>query len=161
MSIVHPELPGARVLDLFAGSGALGLEALSRGAASADFVEVSPAAVAAILENGRTLGALEQMRVHRGDALRFVRKLGPLAFDVAFADPPYGTGMASKLAQEWLRRPFARVLGVEHDPRERLPAGGETRTYGDTAVTIYRHSPTSPLAELPRAVEADVARPRT
>jgi 16S rRNA (guanine966-N2)-methyltransferase len=144
MSMVHPELTGARVLDLFAGSGALGLEALSRGAANAVFVDVSPAAVAAILENGRALGALGEMRVHRGDALRFVRKVEPMAFDVAFADPPYGSGMASRLAQEWLRHPFARVLGIEHAAQEHLPEGGVTRFYGDTAVTIYRYQDPAP-----------------
>jgi 16S rRNA (guanine966-N2)-methyltransferase len=75
MSIVQPEIPGARVLDLYAGSGALGLEALSRGAESADFVDVATAAITAIRENGSTLGALERMRIHRAESLRFVQKL--------------------------------------------------------------------------------------
>jgi 16S rRNA (guanine966-N2)-methyltransferase len=140
MSILHPELPGARVLDLYAGSGALGLEALSRGAATADFVELSPPALRAIRENGTALGALEQMRIHRGEALRFAEKLEPAAFDIAFADPPYGLGMAPRLAALWLRVPFATVLGIEHDVHEGLPDGGETRVYGSTAVTIYRAS---------------------
>lgn len=138
MSILHPELPGARVVDLYAGSGALGLEALSRGAASADFVELAPAALRAIRENGTTLGALEQMRIHRAEALRFAEKLDAGAFDIAFADPPYGLGMAPRLAAQWQRVPFARVLGIEHDAHEPLPQGGDTRTYGGTAVTIYR-----------------------
>jgi 16S rRNA (guanine966-N2)-methyltransferase len=138
MSILHPELPGSRVLDLYAGSGALGLEALSRGAASADFVELAPAALRAIRENGTTLGALEQMRIHRAEALRFAEKLEAGAFDIAFADPPYALGMAPRLAAQWQRVPFAAVLGIEHDAHEQLPQGGETRTYGGTAVTIYR-----------------------
>jgi 16S rRNA (guanine966-N2)-methyltransferase len=138
MSILHPELPGSRVLDLYAGSGALGLEALSRGADSADFVELAPAALRAIRENGTTLGALEQMRIHRAEALRFAEKLEAGAFDIAFADPPYALGMAPRLAAQWQRVPFAAVLGIEHDAHEQLPQGGETRTYGGTAVTIYR-----------------------
>ncbi len=141
MSIVHPELPGATVLDLYAGSGALGLEALSRGAARADFVEVSTAALTAITDNGKALGALERMRIHRGEALRFVQKLPAGAFDVAFADPPYNLGMAPKIAAHWLRVPFARILGVEHDQHEVMPEGGETRTYGGTAITIFRSPP--------------------
>ena len=88
MSIVMPYLVDARVLDLFAGSGALGLEALSRGAASADLVEVSAAGVRAIRENADLLGAGAELRVHRADAMRFIEKLEPNAFDVAFADPP-------------------------------------------------------------------------
>jgi 16S rRNA G966 N2-methylase RsmD len=105
---------------------------------SADFVDVAPAALRIIRENGTALGALEQMRIHRGESLRFAQKLEPGAFDVAFADPPYGLGMAERLAALWRRVPFARILGVEHDAHEAMPAGGETRVYGGTAVTLYR-----------------------
>lgn len=143
MSMVHPELPGARVLDLYAGSGALGLEALSRGAAFADFVELAPASLRAIRENAAMLGALPQMRIHRAEALRFAQKLEAGEYDVAFADPPYNLGMAPRLAAHWLRVPFARVLGIEHDAHEALPEGGETRVYGGTAVTLYRVPSTS------------------
>lgn len=138
MSIVQPSLPGARVLDLYAGSGALGLEALSRGAESADFVDVAPASIKAIRENGAALGALDRMHIHRGEALRFAQKLEAGAFDLAFADPPYHLGMAPRLAAQWLRVPFARILGIEHDTHEDMPEGGETRNYGGTAVTLYR-----------------------
>lgn len=138
MSILQPDIPGSRVLDLYAGSGALGLEALSRGAESADFVDVAPASIKAIRENGATLGALEKMRVHRAESLRYAQKLPASAFDIAFADPPYNLGMAPRLAALWLRVPFANILGVEHDAHEALPEGGETRTYGGTAVTIFR-----------------------
>src|SRR5438874_1671591 len=68
MSIVQPRLPGARVLDLFAGSGALGLEALSRGAEVADFVESSPKSLTAIRDNADVLGAGTAAVIHRGDA---------------------------------------------------------------------------------------------
>ena len=138
MSIVQPHLAGARVIDLFAGSGALGLEALSRGAAQADFVEISPASLKALHENIEELGAEDRARVHRADALRFAARLAPGAYDVAFADPPYNLGMAQRLTSLWLRRPFAAILGVEHDAHETLPEGGDTRLYGSTAITLFR-----------------------
>jgi len=137
MSIVQPYLVGARVLDLFAGSGALGLEALSRGAASSDCVEVSVAGVRAIKENAETLGAGDALSVHRADAIRFIAKLDAGSFDVAFADPPYGQGFALAVAQRWLEVPFAHRLGIEHSSKEKLPAG-DTRKYGTTSITFYR-----------------------
>ncbi|MEO6443567.1 MAG: 16S rRNA (guanine(966)-N(2))-methyltransferase RsmD [Gemmatimonadaceae bacterium] len=138
MSIVHPTLAGARVLDLFAGSGALGLEALSRGAAFCDFVEIAGPSLRAIRENGDKLAAQARMAVHRMDAVRFVQQLARHAYDIAFADPPYNLDLAPQIAARWLENPFATVLGVEHDVHEPLPPGGETRTYGGTAVTIFR-----------------------
>jgi 16S rRNA (guanine966-N2)-methyltransferase len=137
MSIVQPRLAGARALDLFAGSGALGLEALSRGAAFCDFVDLSDAALRTILENAATLGALPRLAIHRADALRFVERLTNDEIDVAFADPPYNLGLAARLATLWLTRPFAPLLGIEHDVHEELPAGGQTRVYGGTALTLF------------------------
>lgn len=137
MSIVSGLLPGARVLDLFAGSGALGLEALSRGAAEAHFVEVSAKSLRAIGENAATLGAGEAAVIHRGDALRYVAALEAGAFDVAFADPPYGEGLAARVAEAWLATPFAQLIGIEHGSREPMPPGGDMRRYGSTAITFY------------------------
>jgi 16S rRNA (guanine966-N2)-methyltransferase len=137
MSIVAPELPGARIADLFAGSGALGLEALSRGAASADFVELAPGSLEALRRNIQTLALEGETRVHRGDALRFAEALAPLAFDLAFADPPYSTDAAERIASLFRRRPFARILSVEHRADLALP-GDDTRRYGDTALTFFR-----------------------
>lgn len=147
MSIVGPELPGARVLDLFAGSGALGLEAVSRGAASADLVELSPRSLTAIRRNVAALGADDAITVHRGDALRFAEKLEPLAYDVAFADPPYGLGIATRLAERWLDSPFSRVIGIEHRVNEQMPGAGDRRRYGDTVITFYRAA--GPVLSLP------------
>lgn len=138
MSIVMPEIPGARVVDLFAGSGALGFEALSRGAASVDFVELAPKSLAALRANARALEAGDAAVIHRGDALRFAAALAPNAFDLAFADPPYGLSMATKLAALWLSTPFARVLGIEHRVDEMLPGSEDRRRYGDTVITIFR-----------------------
>lgn len=138
MSIVMPELPGARVLDLFAGSGALGLEALSRGAISTDFVELAPKSLKTLKENAQSLGAGEAAIIHRADALRFVVGLEPHSFGVAFADPPYGLSLATRLAALWLESPFASILGIEHRVDEVLPGEGDRRKYGDTIVTLYR-----------------------
>ena len=143
MSIVQPVLVDARVLDLFAGSGALGLEALSRGAASTDFVEVSASGVRAIRENAELLGATDDISIHRGDAMRFIEKLQAGAFDVAFADPPYGHGLATAVSERWLAVPFAAVLGIEHEATERLPEA-DTRRYGSTAISFYRASSRAP-----------------
>jgi 16S rRNA (guanine966-N2)-methyltransferase len=138
MSIVHPELAGARVLDLFAGSGALGLEALSRGARKAEFVELGSRSLAALRDNIRLVGADAETTVHRGDALKFAAHLSANEFDIAFADPPYRLGLAERLAAEWLVTPFARLLGIEHEKSVTLPAPGDRRAYGDTVVTFYR-----------------------
>lgn len=138
MSIVNPWLADARVLDLFAGSGALGIEALSRGAVSADFVETAAASLKAIGENLVSVGAGAEARMHRADALAFIAGLDAHAFDVAFADPPYDRGLAAQVAEHWLATPFADLLGIEHRAFEKLPAGGERRKYGGTAITFYR-----------------------
>ena len=137
MSIVGTAIPEARVLDLFAGSGALGLEALSRGARSADFVDASAASLALLRENAASLGALPLATLHRADALAFAARLAPGSYDVAFADPPYNTGAAPRLAELWLAAPFARRLSIEHARDEALPPGGEQRRYGRTVLTFY------------------------
>ena len=139
MSILGAALPGARVLDLYAGSGALGLEALSRGAVSADFVELSAASLRALEANIRALGVDGRATVHRGDALRYAERLPPAAFDVALADPPYTRDDAAGLVALFRRTPFARILSVEHRSDQPLD-GDETRRYGDTALT-FCHAP--------------------
>ena len=137
MSIVQPSIPGARVLDLFAGSGALGLEALSRGAGSVDFVESGPQALRTLRENADTLGATG-ITIHRSDAMAFVEKLGAGTYDLAFADPPYRKGFAEAVVRRWEECAFANLLGVEHAATETMPGEGDTRRYGDTAITFYR-----------------------
>jgi 16S rRNA (guanine966-N2)-methyltransferase len=138
MSIVQTHLPDARVLDLFAGSGALGIEALSRGARQAEFVELSARSLSALRENLRALDAGPAAIVHRGDALKFAAQLPEGAFDVAFADPPYRLALAEQLARQWLHTPFATVLGIEHEKTLYLPESDDRREYGDTVVTFYR-----------------------
>lgn len=139
MSILQNDIPGARVVDLFAGSGALGLEALSRGAALADFVEKSTASVRVLAANISRLDAGEVATVHREDALEFAERAEAGAYDIAFADPPYTGGGAQRLAAHWLQIPFAKVFSVEHSSADAMPGSGETRRYGTTAITIYRN----------------------
>ena len=134
-SIVQRSIRGARVLDLFAGSGALGLEALSRGAATADFVEVHRASLAALKANIKALNAGERAVVHRQDALKFAEKLQPGQYDVAFADPPYAGEQAARIVALFRVTPFAQVLSIEHPADKPIP-GDDTRRYGDTAVTF-------------------------
>ncbi len=136
--LLAAELTGARVIDLFAGTGALGLEALSRGARSADFVETRPASLHALRANVAALHVRERTRIYKRDAIPFAAALPAGAYDLAFADPPYGSRMADRVIESWLARPYARVLAVEHDAAQPLPAGGKKHGFGDTAVTIYR-----------------------
>jgi 16S rRNA (guanine966-N2)-methyltransferase len=135
MSILGDTLTGARVLDLFAGSGALGLEALSRGARWVTFVELNAASLAALKQNIATLGVNDSTTVYRGDAIRYVERLPERAFEVVLADPPYTMDYASRLVALFRRHPFGRILSVEH-PADLELAGDDTRHYGDSAVTF-------------------------
>jgi len=132
------EVTGARVLDLFAGTGALGLEALSRGARSVDFVEFRPASLHALKANVVALGLKAQTRIFKRDAIPFAEALASDAYDVAFADPPYGSKILDRVIAAWRRRHFARVFAVEHDPAHQLPAGARRLTFPETVITIYR-----------------------
>src|SRR6059036_2718614 len=135
MSILGADLEGARVLDLYAGSGALGLEALSRGATTADFVEVHRFALAALRANIKTLNVGDRTVIHRQDALKFAAQLHPGQYDVAFADPPYASEQAALLVATFRMTPFARVFSIEHPADQPIP-GDDTRRYGDTCVTF-------------------------
>ena len=136
MSALGGRLEGARVLDLFAGSGALGLEALSRGARSVVFVERARGALGVLRANIELLGADAECRVLERDVFRFLGSVEE-PFDIALADPPYAKGAAAQLVQTFRARPFARELWLEHPWREQLPLpeGARTRRYGDTALT--------------------------
>ncbi len=131
------DVKDARVLDLFAGTGALGLEAISRGARSADFVEFCPASLHALKANVVALGLRRQTRIFKRDAIPFAEALGVGAYDVAFADPPYGSKILDRVLAAWQRRRFARIFVAEHDPAHDLPAGERRLTFPETAVTIY------------------------
>jgi 16S rRNA (guanine966-N2)-methyltransferase len=134
---------GRRVLDLFAGTGALGLEALSRGAAFATFVDQGAKALALLRRNIALTGAEETTRVISRDATRLGRHHGA-PFDLVFLDPPYGRGLAeraiaSALAGGWVE-PGALVVweeGVNHEPPPGLTLL-DRRRYGDTMIAILR-----------------------
>ena len=142
-------VPGAQVLDLFAGSGALGLEALSRGAAFVTFVERDRRAAAVLAENVHALGYGDRARIVREDVFRAVQNtIGRTGADLVFADPPYDQGQAERVLAA-----VAPLLGagawlvLEHSVRElppdRVPgvdrvALVDRRRYGDTVISYYR-----------------------
>jgi 16S rRNA (guanine966-N2)-methyltransferase len=137
MSAMGGRLDGLRVLDLFAGSGALGLETLSRGAAHVVFVERARGSLRTLEANVALLGAEPEVTVAADEVFHFLRHLDGETFDVALADPPYGSGHAERLVRVFRSAPFARELWVEHPWREALALGphDRTRRYGDTALT--------------------------
>jgi 16S rRNA (guanine(966)-N(2))-methyltransferase RsmD len=151
-NVLAPRIEGAAFLDLYAGSGAVGMEALSRGAASAGFVERAPAALSALRANLAKLGLSAGFRIHPGSVGAFLRKLqrdSATEFDVVFLDPPYDA-----------ERDYAETLGLlggaakgilaadalviaEHRKKERLEEkyGSLERTrlleQGDAALSFY------------------------
>ena len=137
LDLLAPGLADARVLDLFAGTGALGLEALSRGAARCDFVETRPASLHALKANVAALRLRERTRVFNRDALPFAAALPEGAYDLAFVDPPYESRMLDRVIAGWQARPFARVLVAEHARVHPLPPGRSRHAFDDTLVTIY------------------------
>jgi 16S rRNA (guanine966-N2)-methyltransferase len=137
---------GLRVVDLFAGSGALGIEALSRGAAFALFVDISPQSRALVRENLDALGAGHRGRLFRRDAAS-LGEIGTMApFDLAFADPPYGMGLAEKAAASlraggWLAPGATIVIEERQDCLPGAIAGfvlEDSRRFGETAVGFFR-----------------------
>lgn len=137
LNLLGPDLPGARVLDLFAGTGALGLEALSRGAKWADFVEFRPDSLHALRANVAALRLRERTRIFKRDALPFAAALQEGSYDIAFADPPYGSKMLDRVIASWETIRFSRILAVEHALTHALPAGRHRQVLGDTVLTIY------------------------
>lgn len=140
------DLEGARVIDLFAGTGALGLEALSRGAAFALFVETDAAARGAIRSNCEALGLMGVTRIHRRDATALGTKPAGLGdpFDLAFLDPPYrknlaGPALAALAAGGWLAEDAVAVVETAHDEPDPEAEGftlEDARTYGEAKVAF-------------------------
>ena len=132
------ELADARVLDLFAGTGALGLEAISRGARSADFVEFRPASLHALRANVAALRLRDRTRIFKRDAVQFAAALVADSYDVAFVDPPYESRQLDLVLASWQTIGFSRVLVTEHARGHVLPRGSSRLDFDDTAVTLYR-----------------------
>lgn len=138
LDMLGADVKDARVLDLFAGTGAIGLEAISRGAKSADFVEFRPASLHALRANVAALRLRERTRIFKRDALPFAAALEPGTYDVAFADPPYESRMLDRVIESWRAKRFSPILAVEHARSHELPKGALRRAFDDTIVTIYR-----------------------
>jgi 16S rRNA (guanine(966)-N(2))-methyltransferase RsmD len=149
MDTLGPWLPGARVLDLFAGAGGVGIEALSRGAAEAVFVERAPVAVAALRENLQRLGVEGRARVLRREAsgaLEAFTREG-IRFGLIFLDPPYASALAGRalerLADGTLVAPGGVVV-AQHPTKAPLPERigallrWRTRRFGETTLTFFR-----------------------
>lgn len=136
MNVLSSELVGARVLDLYAGSGALGLEALSRGAAHVTFVESDRKVRELLRSNIRELAAGPATEVVGIDGPRFLLSLAPGSYDLVLADPPYGRGLAAETVRIFLRTRCARLLALEHHRGEPVeaPPGTRRRLYGETVL---------------------------
>lgn len=151
-------LAGQRVVDLFAGSGALGIEALSRGATRADFVEREPAARRVAEENLESLGLTGCSRVWALELPRGLEQLrGVLAqADLVLADPPYGGRPAREvleaLGRQGILKPAARVV-LEHHAKDEVPESSgclarvRARRYGETMVSTYQVADASAVEE--------------
>ena len=143
-------LEGERVLDLYAGAGGLGLEAISRGAGHCTFVEQDRVTMAALAENARSVGVSGQCTTLLRSVDRALKQLAAsgAVFELIFADPPYAlhqlAGLLEQLDRDGLVAPGGRVV-VEHEKRELLPeAVGrlrrcDERRFGDTVLSIYAH----------------------
>jgi len=138
LDVLAADVPKARVLDLFAGTGALGLEALSRGAQSADFVEFRPSSLHALRANVAALRVRERTRIFKRDAVQFAAALSEDSYDLAFVDPPYESRQLDLVLASWRASGFSRILVAEHSRAHSLPAGWTRRTFEDTVVTFYR-----------------------
>ena len=148
-SMIGPYFDGGLALDLFAGTGGLGIEALSRGADSAIFIDLEGISIEVIKQNLQTAGMVDRAEIYRADAIRAVKALAKrnLKFTLVFLDPPYRMKdmdeLMMELAVKDLLNEGATVV-VEHDADHQYPdAFASYRQirhthYGDTAVTIYR-----------------------
>ena len=146
-NIVSSDIPGATVLDLFAGTGALGIEALSRGANFAVFVDTFQGALAAVSQNLRTCRLESKAKLFKRDALKNLNCLKPFAFDLVFMDPPYDLKAVEK-ALEKLKKCGCLMQGAlivaEHSTAEIPEPTSEKflledrRQYGKTLVSFFR-----------------------
>ena len=141
LDMLAADLAKARVLDLFAGTGAVGLEAISRGAASCDFVETRPSSLHALRANVALLRVREKTRIFKRDALPFAAALAADSYEIVFADPPYESRMLDRVLESWRERRFSPILALEHAATHELPRASARRVLDETAVSIYRLAP--------------------
>ena len=149
-NILQGYIPDSLVLDLFAGTGNLGLEALSRGCKKVVFVEKNPRAVRVLNKNRSNLGCLNQSHVICDDVFRVIRYLsGKERFDLIFADPPYDKGLEilvlNAIAENDILQPQG-IIVLEHSSKVAQPDEVEnikkiqTRKYGSTSISFFRKS---------------------
>lgn len=147
-NIIQFEVEGSRVLDLFGGTGQLGIEALSRGAAACTFVDARRDAVALIRENLKTAALSEQARVVSGDALAFLTGCGE-KYDLIFLDPPYQTDLLERSLDAITKFDILREHGIiicESAQEKQLPdlappyERGREYRYGKIKLTVYRRA---------------------
>src|SRR5258708_4464290 len=144
-NMVGPDIEGANVIDLFAGSGALGIEALSRGAASVTFVDRQPRGLAILRQNLDVLGLKDRAKVVRSDVVHWL-EASPDAINGAgfvFLDPPYDDVVLDRAMMVLDRAVEDATVMAEHSTRQGLPklsrlAVDRQRRYGDTMVTVLR-----------------------
>jgi 16S rRNA (guanine(966)-N(2))-methyltransferase RsmD len=149
-NLVGPGIEGAHVLDLFAGSGALGIEALSRGAAYVTFVDHQARGLAILRQNLDVLGFKERSHIVRGDVVRWL-EASPDQIKHAglvFLDPPYDDAVLDRALKALDRAVDDATVVAEHSRRQQMPALARLevdrqRRYGDTMVTVFR-APAAP-----------------
>jgi 16S rRNA (guanine966-N2)-methyltransferase len=141
-SILGGSVRGAKVLDAAAGSGALGFEALSRGAREACFVEADRRVARVLEENAVRTGLERRVRVFGGTVATFVRVERPSGYDVVFFDPPWADPVAAELGGLWAalaeRGTFVVERGSGKEPWPEAPVEPDVRNYGRTTLFIYR-----------------------
>ena len=147
-SIIAARLEGARILDVFAGSGAYGLEALSRGAKSCIFVEKHVECTGIISSNIKKLGVVEKTKIRKRDVFECLEDLGRKGekFDIIFSDPPYGLDITKNILIMIERYDILSDFGLlvaEHDSKEEIPEGVGTvsiykqKTYGISSISVF------------------------
>jgi len=151
-SVVQFEVEGARALDLFAGSGQMGIEALSRGAGSCVFVDNAKESIAALRGNLSSAGLFKNAEVIQSDAVLFLRGYRGKPFDIVFADPPYTSGLLEKVLPLLAGHlSVSAAVFCETGPGARLPAEAwglslkKQYRYGKTAVSLYRRQESEQL----------------
>jgi 16S rRNA (guanine966-N2)-methyltransferase len=144
-NLVGPGIEGAYVIDLFAGSGAIGIEALSRGAAGVIFVDREPRGLAILRQNLETLDLKERSHVFRGDVVRWLEGSPEdiVRAGFVFLDPPYDDVVLDRALKVLDRQVIDATVVAEHSRRHELPALARLqvdrqRRYGDTMVTVFR-----------------------
>lgn len=145
----YPDVDGARILDAFAGSGALGVEALSRGAAHVVFIDTASAAMDICKKNVAAIRAADKAQFISQPAHSFLKTTPPIPFDIIFLDPPYGQNLGGEVAdvlrsRGWLHADSIIVVEMDKNRPEPISAHFDNifqRTYGQTLILIIKQKP--------------------